>query len=1422
MTHRYIGVDLGAETVKVVELTGAPGRLRWTRRARLEHQKDPAAALLGVLREWGWHGAASARATGRLGRSLALERVPGKVARIAGHRFLHGHGAAAAVIDIGAHGFSVLALEADGRDSYRENPRCSQGTGNFLRQLVERFGLSPEQADDLAAGADAAPLSGRCPVILKTDMTHLANKGEDRSRILAGLFDAICENVQVLVKAQGPREVTLAGGVGQSQRVRANFGRWLARRGMTLRDGGEDALFLDALGCATIAAERPAAVPPLPDLFRDIDHEHLDRLAPLSAALSRVKRLPPPPAVHSDGAVILGLDIGSTGSKVVALDVATGRSAWEAYGRTAGDPVGAAQKLVQQWVDGPCSRRPVVAVGVTGSGREIVGSLMATCYGTDRVHVLNEIAAHAEGARAYDPRVDTIFEIGGQDAKYIRLEGGRVVDAAMNEACSAGTGSFIEEQGRRLGGLSAPELAQEAIAADGCVALGQHCAVFMAEILDEAAAAGEDRRHVIAGLYESVIQNYLNRVKGQRSVGQVIFCQGMPFSADALAAAVARQTGAEVVVPPSPGTVGAFGIGLLAREALGEGVRRASALDPARFLAARVEKKEVFVCKSSQGCGGTGNSCRIDRLRTVVDGQRQAFTWGGACSLYDKGTRGRKLPDGTPDPFRERAEALEELLLGLGEGRTGARRVALAEAFQLKTLFPYFATFFKRLGLDLEVVRPGEREALRRGIEAANVPWCAPMQQYHGIVQEMADTDADYIFMPMLRELPAVKDEKHTWLCPVVQGAPDVVRRDLEGRLGDRVLSPVLRTGPGFLEAPIFVEAMREVAVKLGAAEPGRFEAAHAAARDAQRRFDGRLVEIGRQAVARAKREGLLPVVVLGRAYTIHDDVLNSNVPALLREQGALAIPVDCFPVDDGAPLVEGAFWSYTQRILRAAYQIRRTPGVYSIFTSNYACGPDSFTLHHYGRLMEGKPFAIIETDGHAGDAGTKTRVEAFLHCVREDLRSAASTTAPAAGLLQMNAQTLPDIAALGTRVLIPPMGPEADGLCAALEGYGVDVEVLPAATVETIRLGRRHTSGKECLPMTVTAGALLERIEKDRTTAFTFFMPGSNGPCRFGMYRQLHQMILDRIGEGGRVGIWSPPDHDYFENVPPGFGAIALAGLAAYGMLADALRDVRPVEHTPGAAQAIHDRWKSRLYDTIRRAAGGDLSLRKVMLEAATGRIYGIRDVVAGCARELRTVKDPRPHPTVLLVGEIYVRSDPASNGWAADELERRGIRVRIEPVIEYMQFSDLVNLRRGLSPGFKGAFKTRMRKRIVDVIMHAAAEGLGWPEHRPIEEIARSGSEFLRQDLDHEAVLAIGLGREHWRAGDIDGLICVGPLECMPNKLVEAQLVHVGQREGLASLTLSLNGDPIDPEVLDEFAYEVKERFRVRSATDESTAAA
>jgi activator of 2-hydroxyglutaryl-CoA dehydratase len=421
LSRRYLGIDLGAESIKLVELEKRGRTARVTRRLLVDHGKQPSSILPSILREWGWDQVDGAGATGRLGRQLQVRQVPVQQALAHGYRFLHPDGAAT-LLSIGSHGFHALELRENGLQVFRESGRCSQGTGNFLRQLVERFSLTVEAASELCADvAKPAALSGRCPVILKTDMTHLANKGEDRADILAGLFDAVCENVLNLVKpGVSPGPIVLAGGVARCRRVRATCERMVREDGYEFRWLDEEGLFLDAVGAAVVASENGWTVPPLRDLISGVDGAHLERVPALARSLDKVRRMPSQAwATLNGGAhrLILGFDIGSTGSKAVAIDAATADVVWEGYRQTLGMPVAAAQALAQSFVESEASRYPVVALGATGSGREIVGSLMTTCYGKESVFVLNEIAAHAAGACHYDPRVDTIFEIGGQDAK---------------------------------------------------------------------------------------------------------------------------------------------------------------------------------------------------------------------------------------------------------------------------------------------------------------------------------------------------------------------------------------------------------------------------------------------------------------------------------------------------------------------------------------------------------------------------------------------------------------------------------------------------------------------------------------------------------------------------------------------------------------------------------------------------------------------------------------------------------------------------------------------------------------------------------------------------------------------------------------------------------------------------------------------
>ncbi|MBW2526286.1 MAG: CoA activase [Deltaproteobacteria bacterium] len=1442
MSERFVGIDVGAETIKLVELTRVGDQLRWTRRERIEHHKEPALHLRQTLSTWHFEGVAGAAACGRLSRPLALERIPEKQARAAGYRHLFSEDEPATLVSIGSHGFSVLELRGDDVEIFRENSRCSQGTGNFLRQLVERFDLAIDEASEICARVDdPAPLSGRCPVILKTDMTHLANHGQSRSRILAGLYDAVAENVQVLIKPRlSPRRVMLLGGVSRSERIREHFRRFLERADMELVTIGDDeSLFLDALGCAALAANQHSrAVPSLEALVGSDETVALERVPALADSLSRVRRMSHdevsssrPSDEHAAlpaGPLILGFDIGSTGSKAVALDPQTLETAWQGYISTNGNPVGAAQQLTAQFLDSECAGRPVVALGATGSGREIVGSLLTTCYGHEPVFVLNEIAAHAAGALHYDERVDTIFEIGGQDAKYIRLDEGRVVDAAMNEACSAGTGSFIEEQGRRFAGIrDVVHLGAEALEAGACVSLGQHCSVFMAEIIDEAVGAGEARREIIAGIYDSVIQNYLNRVKGTRSVGQVVFCQGMPFASDALAAAVARQTGAEVVIPPDPGTIGALGIALLTRrERLGDralptGAAAAAteidrqSVDLRRFLGAEVLRRDTFVCKATQGCGGAGNKCRIDRIHTLVGGEKQKFTWGGGCSLWDRGTGKTKLPDGAPDPFREREELIAKLLAELGP-QPGKPTLAMTDEFLLKSLFPFFATFLHQLGFDLAITHGADQQILKRGIEEANVPFCAPMQQYHGLVSSMVDEQPDLLFLPMLRTMPRVAGEEHSVLCPIVQGSADMLKADLGTEISTRLLSPVIDVGRSGLESEEFVASCASIADELGIDE-ARWRPAFDRALAAQQRFDRRCLELGQRAIDFCAEHGIVPLVVLGRAYTIYNQVLNSNVPAIVREQGAIPIPVDCYPIADEVPVFEDIYWGYAQRNLRAAHQIRRTPGTYSLWCSNYACGPDSFGLHFYAYIMEGKPYAVIETDGHSGDAGTKTRVEAFLYCVKQDLARTEPGASPRRfKLIENEKDDFEQIRRRKERVLVPRMGPGADACSAALRACGIPAETLPRPNREALALGRRYTSGKECVPMTITLGSLLQRLEEDRDSdeLFSFFMPTANGPCRFGVYNLLHKITLERLGWKDRVRVWSPQDDNYFNGVPGGFSVLLFIGFMAYDLLQEAFYDVRPAETEPGAARRILDEGYAELSELIERAGETGLELVPALGEVANGRLYGVTELLERYARRFAAVKRRVDLPSVLVVGEIYVRCDVFANDFVIDRLEDQGIRVRFAPFNEWIEYVDVVNRTKGIPRSLGDWLTSHVVAHIQRHTYATVGRVLGWPRRTYVKDSIEAAAPYIRKELNGEAVITLGGPLHEWHEGIIDGVLSAGPLECMPSKIAEAQFFHAAEREGLLSITLSVNGDPVDPEVLDSFIFEVKERHRKRRA--------
>lgn len=1143
----------------------------------------------------------------------------------------------------------------------------------------------------------------------------------------------------------------------------------------------------------------------------------MERLPALSSAMSRVHRMPP---LKFDASlrgcrVILGFDIGSTGSKLVALDIERATPIWEAYLNTEGAPVMAAQRLLARWVEQTGDSASIAAFGVTGSGREVVGSLLKSCYGSDCLFVLNEIAAHARGATAVDPEVDTIFEIGGQDAKYIRLEQGRVIDAAMNEACSAGTGSFIAEQGSKFGdsGLSAPELGGCAMQAPHSVSLGQHCSVFMAEVIDEATAAGENHSAIVAGLYDSVVQNYLNRVKGARSIGSRIFCQGMPFASDALAAAVARQTERDVVVPPNPGTIGALGIALLTLDECKLDFGATVPLAASRFLGAAVLAKETIQCRSKKGCGEPGNKCRIDRIVTRVEGIEQKFLWGGSCSLYDRGAVRAKLPDRAPDPFLER-EAFLDALIAAAPGDTQSPSIGIPDEFAFKGLAPLFVAYLQGLGLRCNVLRNAGSKTLRKGIEAAANPYCAPMQLIHGAYLELAEQRCDYLLLPVFGGLPTVGDEEHSTLCPMVIGSSDLLNSLMQESQAN-VLRPVVDFDQDGFAGSRFRESLKSIAQLVGKLE--NFENAYRDALSTQADFEAYCQEIGAQALRYCRERGIVPVAVLGRPYTIYNDVLNSNVPSILRQLGALPIPVDCIPLDDKTPTYYRQYWSHTQRNLRVAEKVRRTKDLYAVFCSNYACGPDSFTLHFFAYIMQGKPYAVVETDGHSGDAGTKTRMEAFLYCVDTDVRSHASLEAPCRDFskIEQREWSWRQARERNDLVLLPRMGPQAEVAAAALRADGVNAEALPLSTREDVRTGRQHTSGKECLPMMLTLGTLLNRVRdaKPSETTFSLFMPTACGPCRFGVYNSLHKIVLERLGLDETVRVISPNDADYFEGTRPDFAARLWIGFLVHDLLQAMRLYVRPLECEAGRAKQLYSKYFGQLIDALQQPSEGTLLSAVGQLSQ---NMWGLRAIIARAAADFAAAMGPeRRVPTVAVVGEIYVRLDPFANDNVVERLEAKGLRVQFAPFVEWLEYSNNLSEIRILErrPTSKDSVLTAgftgLVQRVTTRVLYGlCSRALGWPERTRMSDILTSGERFVHRALTGEAVLTIGGPVHEFEKGSIDAVVIVGPHECMPCKVADGRFARIGESMQLPHLALYLGGDGIDTEAIDRFAFDIIER--------------
>ncbi|MEJ2690053.1 MAG: acyl-CoA dehydratase activase [Deltaproteobacteria bacterium] len=531
------------------------------------------------------------------------------------------------IISAGGETTMVYHLDDDGKvDEIHTGNKCASGTGEFFLQQLGRMSITLDEVGNMELPEKPYKVSGRCSVFCKSDCTHALNKGIAKNRVVAGLSRMMAGKVLELLKKLAKDSVMLVGGCA-GNRAMVHF----LQEAVSDLYIPEQAFVFEALGAALWALDN-AAKP-----FRSMEEifvEHRAGLAvlePLANCRELVDYKHQERGVAEAGdAVILGLDVGSTTTKGVLMRRRDKAIVAAEYLRTNGDPIGASKNVYQSLAKQ--LRVPVVieGLGVTGSGRQIAG-LHALTDG-----VINEIVAHATAAVHFDPEVDTIFEIGGQDAKYTYITNGVPSDYAMNEACSAGTGSFLEESAKESLGLDVTQIGDTAFRAEAPPNFSDQCAAFIGSDIKRAVQENVPLEDIVAGLVYSIGMNYNNRVKGNRPVGKKVFVQGGVCYNKAVPAAMAGLTGKKVVVPSEAGLMGAFGVALEVERRMEQGLLKKQEYDLQELIEREVEYGESFRCGGGKDCD---RGCEISRIR-IND---KVYPFGGICNRYDNLIHNRKV-----------------------------------------------------------------------------------------------------------------------------------------------------------------------------------------------------------------------------------------------------------------------------------------------------------------------------------------------------------------------------------------------------------------------------------------------------------------------------------------------------------------------------------------------------------------------------------------------------------------------------------------------------------------------------------------------------------------------------------------------------------------------------------------------------------
>ena len=1264
-----------------------------------------------------------------------------------------------------------VAIELGGEDAkiiyftggidQRMNGICAGGTGSFIDQMASLLQTDASGINEYAKNYKAIyPIAARCGVFAKTDIQPLINEGATKEDLSASIFQAVVNQTISGLACGKPirgNVAFLGGPLHFLPELRAAFIRTLNLGPDQIIAPDHSHLFA-AIGAAMNSDPKTTAS--LHDLIERLSHGikmdfEVKRMEPLFTDEADYEDFKTRHASHDvkkgdlatyEGNCYLGIDAGSTTTKV-ALVGEDGSLLYRFYSNNNGSPLATAIRAMQEIHDQLPENAQIAYSCSTGYGEALLKSALMLDEGEV------ETISHYYAAAAFEPDVDCILDIGGQDMKCIKIKDGTVDSVQLNEACSSGCGSFIETFAKSLN-YSVQDFAREALFAKNPTDLGTRCTVFMNSNVKQAQKEGASVADISAGLAYSVIKNALFKVikiTNASDLGKHVVVQGGTFYNDAVLRSFEKISGCEAVRPDIAGIMGAYGAALIARE-------RYDASKTTTMLP--IDKILSLTYKTTMArCQGCTNHCVLTINR--FDGGRQ-FVTGNRC---ERGLGGNKQKKDIPNLFDYKYHRMfdyEPLTADLAPRGT----VGIPRVLNMYENYPFWAVFFKELGYRTVLSPKSTRQIYELGIESIpSESECYPAKLAHGHIEWLIRQRLNYIFYPCVPyERNETPEAGNHYNCPMVTSYAENIKNNVESLTEHKVhfRNPFMAfTNEEILTKRLVEEFTKDQSIpekEIRAAAHKAWQELIASRQDMEKK--------GEEVIAWLKETGHHGIVLAGRPYHV-DPEINHGIPELITSYGFAVLTEDSVShlgrVD--RPLIVTDQWMYHSRLYEAASYVKTQPNLDLIQLNSFGCGLDAVTTDQVNDILtrSGKIYTLLKIDEVNNLGAARIRVRSLIAAIR--VREMRHYHKPIVSSAYSRVYFTKEMKKNYT-ILCPQMSPiHFDLIEPAVRSCGYNLEVLQNSDRTAIDTGLKYVNNDACYPSLIVVGQIMDALLSGKYDLehTAVIMSQTGGGCRASNYIGFIRRALERAGMP-QIPVISLNANGMETN--PGFKITlplltkAMQAVVYGDLFMRVLYATRPYEAKAGSANALHEKWKAICIKSLQK--------HSLSMAEFNRNIRGIIHDFDELPR--RDVQKPR----VGIVGEILVKFSPLANNHVVELLEAEGAEAVMPDLLDFLLYCF-----------YNSNFKADNLggKRSTAHLCNMGISLLEYFRRTCRRELERS-THFLPpariQDLASMAKHYVSLGNQTGEGWFLTGemlelihsgttnIICTQPFGCLPNHIV------------------------------------------------------